>query len=199
MDTPDSSRTYNIIKNEGGFVLVMSMVALVTLTLLGVWAMSGSSIELLISGNHQRYEENFQIAEGAVVAQGGDLGFNRRAWYEISDPNAKGVPLVPNTEADFDPGGDKNGNATPMLDFNAASVNNQKVNHTLWPTQNLLGNIVNNQYDYTYLTTYLYDTTPPKGTGEDFAAYKFRVNSNKTLALELGGLKLGPRVVSFED
>lgn len=205
-------------KNEDGFILVLSLVALVTLSLLGVWAMNTASVEMLISGNHQRFEEQFQIAEGGVSAQGGDLGFNRKEWYEISDPNAKGIPLIPEDAGDFDPGGDKleaDGITViddPQDDFTAATELNQKTNPDLWPTENLIPEtlddpaapgtplkLADNEYDYTYLTTYLYDTEPPKGTGEEFAAYKFRVNSNKTLDLELGGLKIGPKVVSFED
>jgi hypothetical protein len=196
-----------IIGNEEGFVLVLALSALVTLTLLGIWAMNSSNIELLISGNHQRFEEGFQVADGATNAEGGELGFSRQTWYEIPDPNDKGLPLVPTSVASYDPGGDIDTSKLPDPgksapdNFDEAADSLRKSDPLFWPMQNLLRANANtmNEYDYAYLTTFLYDTVAPKGSGEDFAGYRFRINGNRNISVEMGGVKLGPKVVSFED
>lgn len=49
------------IKTEGGFVLVLTMVILVVLTILGLSATRLSRVELIVSGNDRIHKETFTL------------------------------------------------------------------------------------------------------------------------------------------
>lgn len=190
------SKCTRSLNNEGGFILVLTLAALVTLSVIGVWAMNNSSLENLIAGNHQRYEEEFQVSEGAISAEGGELGFSRTDWYKLPDSSeaAWGSLLVPDNDNDFDPGNDdvdvnNDGEGDAFTAHNAAATTDadRYANSMLWPYQNLTRDVVDNERDYRYLVTYLEASTAGKGEGEDMYAYKFRVNANRTLNVEIGG------------
>ena len=54
-------------RNEEGFVLVTAMLIMVVLTILGIAALSNTSIELQIAGNDRRHKEAFAEAEAGAV------------------------------------------------------------------------------------------------------------------------------------
>jgi Tfp pilus assembly protein PilX len=56
------------LKNEGGTILVISLIVLALATMIGIAATMTASIELQISGNDMHYTENFYRAEAAVMA-----------------------------------------------------------------------------------------------------------------------------------
>ena len=164
-----------MMKNEQGFVLVVSMVMLLLLTLLGIWALTTSSIELQISGNQQRYEQSFNVAEGGANFEATNLGFTARPAYQITDP----------------------GN---MLQDLTTGIYNDS---STWPAGCLvlagspvsIGSYVAGSdpaNEYRYFVTYLYPDVPPKGYDATmFSAYKFRIDGEKTVVIELGGIKVG--------
>jgi len=181
--------------SEAGFVLVAAMVVLLALTMFGVWAIRTSTLEIDIAGSMQRVEKEFNVAEGSIALEGGNLGFTTAAYYEIADPTKINHALVPPTEALFDPGGDT---AAPV--WTAAQQDNPAYQRTPgnWPMQNLLGNTTDDTFDYRYLVTYLYPDVPPKGyDAASFSGYKFRVQGQgvegmvSSQIIEVGGIKVG--------
>ena len=62
-----SNRTLpSCLNNEGGFVLISSLLTLVLLMLIGVAATTNTSLELQISGNDKVYRETFYQADGGT-------------------------------------------------------------------------------------------------------------------------------------
>lgn len=174
--------------SEAGFVLVAAMVVLLALTMFGIWAIRTSTLELDIAGSTQRAEKQFNVAEGAVAVEAGNLGFATETYYEVADPTQMNQPLVPQTEAEFDPGGDTA----------AAPAGVSPTDPATWPMQNLLQDDADDEFDYRYLVTYLYPDAPPKGyDASSFSGYKFRVEgqgmegSMGSLVIEVGGIKVG--------
>ena len=55
------------IKNESGSVIILAMIFLVLLTIIGLSAISTSTIEVQIAGNEVRYKKNLYRAEGAAM------------------------------------------------------------------------------------------------------------------------------------
>jgi hypothetical protein len=188
---------------ESGFVLVFSLVVLLMLSLFGAWALQTSNFELNIAGSLQQAERQFNIAEGAASTEAANLGFNRRTFYQISDPTKLNKPLhPPHTNAlQFDPGNDNPVEKTPEFE-----------DVTTWPWRNLWAVDDNddtwitmtakekslpehNDLDYRYLVTYLHPDVPPMGYDpSSFSGYKFRIQGNTartTMLVELGGTKIG--------
>lgn len=56
----------NCLRNEDGFVLIVAMVMLVILTMLGVFALNSTDIEIQIAGNDRVAKETFYRAEAGV-------------------------------------------------------------------------------------------------------------------------------------
>lgn len=176
---------------ESGFVLVMSLVILLMLSLFGIWAMQTSRSELDVAGGEQRIEKQFNVTEGAANSEAGNVGFSAKTFYLISDPTLTNRLLTPTTDATFDPGNDT---PTTLAGISAA-------NPVTWPWDNLLRNYDNlptntNQFDYRYLVTYLYADTPPMGYDPNsFSGYKFRIQGSTArlpqMVIELGGNKVG--------
>ena len=180
---------------ESGFVLVLAMVILLLLSLFGAWALQTSSFEHLVAGGLQQAEWQFNLAEGSASAEAGQVGFQTKDFYQLSDPSQYNRHLLPANDGEFDPGND-----TP----NAIGAIKPD-DHTSWPWDNLVRDYTNatvntNRYDYRYLVTYLHPTTPPMGYDTTmFSGYKFRIRGNTARGnianvgniIELGGSKVG--------
>ena len=175
---------------ESGFVLVLALVMLLLLSLFGAWALQTTTFELRVAGGLQQAERQFNLAEGAASGEAGQVGFQTKDFYQLSDPSRYNRDLLPANDGEFDPGND-----TPN-----AIGGIKPDDHTTWPWDNLLRNYDNapvntNGYDYRYLVTYLHPTAPPMGYDTTmFSGYRFRIRGNPTTAatvIELGGSKVG--------
>ncbi len=165
-----SKRTTLLITEEKGFVLVTSVIILLMLTLLGIWGLTTSTFELQITGNLQRYQKKFNIAEGSANVEATLVGFNARQAYRINDPMDFFKELTSAAGASFsDPG--------------------------TWPIGDIadpLGSPATPKIPYSYFVTYLYPDAPPKGySPNEASAYKFRINGRRDIIIELGGMKIG--------
>ena len=153
-----------LVNEEKGFALIVCMIMLLVLSLLGIWSLATSKVEMQIAGNQQRFDESFNIAEGGANTEATRLGFVDRTEYQVSDPTLMFQSLTP---GDID-------------------------NPATWPEDSLLAD--DPATAYRYFVTYLYPDVPPKEYGTDFSAYKFRINgapSGKLVNIELGGFKIG--------
>lgn len=177
---------------ESGFVLVLSLVILLMLTLFGAWVLQTSTFELKVAGGEQQIERQFNLAEGAANTEASKVGFSTQAWYKVTfDPSTShNIVMYPTSGSDFDPGGD------------AASIGvPDPTNFSTWPWENLLWpsntrtQATYNSMDYRYLVTYLYSDAPPMGYDpSSFSGYRFRIQGNAARAstlIELGGIKVG--------
>ena len=192
---------------KSGFVLVTTLGILLTISLLGSWALRTSMSELRVAGSLLRYESRFNISEGAVNTEAAMVGFFLRPFYSLSDPslsnwNSIMVPpgATPADELLFDPGKD----VDPVYG-GPGSVNVTDL--TTWPIENLLKeyDVADTpEFDYRYLAAYLGYGNVMGSSAEYFSAYNFRVqgaapspsglaNEPTPLVIELGGTKLGPK------
>jgi len=178
------------ISNENGSLLAVAMFCLLILSIFGTFALNTSDYEINIAGNQQRWEKNFNTSEGGTTLEGAHVGYagvnGLYTWYEISDPETYNTPLYPSTLASYDP----SGNDMPIAgtfpnDFDKDDSNS-------WPRQNLVSDLADDSYDYAYLVTYLYPDVPPKGMdATKFSSYKFRINGQRQVIIEMGGIKVG--------
>jgi|GEM_PF-366258 len=206
MDTKirQSNSAPQLCKDEQGFILVLSLMALVMVSLLGAWALTTSTFEIKIAGNEQIKEASFNISEGGVYLEGSKLGFTTSTnfnWYNVSDPSTLNQLLLPPLgTAGYDPGDDIP--AAVEANITIANIEGTPNDATMWPRQNLTADLSTNatvdahvaddSSDYAYLVRYLYPDIPPKGyDAGSFAAYKFRLNAEQTITVEIGGLKVG--------
>ena len=175
---------------ESGFVLVLALVMLLLLSLFGAWALQTSTFELRVAGGLQQAERQFNLAEGAASGEAGQVGFQTKDFYQLSDPSRYNRDLLPANDGEFDPGND-----TPN-----AIGGIKPDDHTTWPWDTLLRNHDNapvntNGCDYRYLVTYLHPTAPPMGYDTTmFSGYKFQIRGNPAdvaNVIELGGSKVG--------
>ena len=81
----------NTIDNEQGFVLVLSMVMLVILSLMGSFALNNTRMELQISGNERIAKDMFYVAESGWMR-----GFQ---WIE-NWGTSSAPPLINGADAD---------------------------------------------------------------------------------------------------
>lgn len=182
----------NCFNNEKGFALISAVLALLVVTLLGILAINTSVMEIKIAGNQQQWEESFNLGEGGAEVEATHVGYARSGvggfdWYEISDPSILGQYLLPH-QASYDPYNDMTTTDNFPSDFDASKA----VNSNNWPHQNLMQDANDDKYDYAYLVTYLYPDAPPKGyDASTFSGYKFRINGEKQVIIELGGIKVG--------
>jgi len=185
-------KKFNFAANEKGSILVIAMLVLCVLGLLGTFALNTTDFEINIAANQQNWEKDFNVSEGAANMEGTKVGYARTGvndWYEISDPETFNQYLVPpgtTPGSSYDPGSDMT-KAIPASFDDAAAAD-----YTLWPHQNLLENTADDTFDYAYLVTYLFPDVPPKGyDSSNFSGYKFRINGEKKISIELGGIKVG--------
>ncbi len=181
--------------DERGSALVACLLVLVVLTTLGILAVQTSVTETKIAANEQRWEEDFNLSEGGAEIEASHVGFARGgafSWYEISDPDNLNQLLVPPDSDTYDPGDDIVTGSFPD-DFLTLPSSDQTTDTRYWPRQNLRQDNTDDLFDYAYLVTYL--GASEKGLkGYDagtFAAYQFRINGAKIVAIELGGIKIG--------
>lgn len=185
--------------NDKGYILISSVLILFILTIIGTFALNSSVFELQIAGNQQQYQEKFNIVEGAVNKEGSGVGYagvfdlisNKELfpWYEVVDPENYNKILVPQSAAEFDPSGN-DADADFMASFNPDDVDAD--DSDTWPRQNLRSDTNDNVFDYQYLVTYLYPDTPPKGMdATKFSSYKFKINGQRQVIIEMGGIKIG--------
>lgn len=191
-----SIRSYN---NQRGFALVTSIMMLLAATVLGVMMMNSSETELLLSGALQRYEENFNIIEGAVTGESAAVGTSTPIEtvvdgvtisrdYTVEDPATHHQILSPtdSTQKVFNPYGD-----APLTTGTEGA----------WPMDNLLrsGLSSDNQFDYHYQTTFVgAGSVIPKGYGAgSVGSYEFIIRTNRINTLEVGGHKIGTKLTSF--
>lgn len=192
---------FSCFDSEKGSVMLVAIMILMLLTLIGIAATNTTSIENFIAGNEKVYKQDFYITEGGTnqeVSHVGYAGVNGLyTWYEISDPETYNQILFPNTPIDYDPSGNDMSSSvvTAVISKTAPYTNGPLVNDpTTWPRQNLMNNTADNNYDYAYLVTYLYPDVPPKGmNATKFSFYKFRINGQRQVAIEMGGGKVGPK------
>ncbi|MCF8056123.1 MAG: pilus assembly PilX N-terminal domain-containing protein [Desulfocapsa sp.] len=188
-------RRGKLLNDDQGFVLIFSLLALVMVSLCGSWALKTATYEMKIAANEQAMDSNFNVSEGGALLEGANVGFvpANTPWYRISDPSATNQvllpplpPLAPDTTT-YDPGNDM---AHPPVTF----VNRHRANSNNWPRQNLERNTTaaNNKTDYAYLVTYLHPDIAPKGYDAGaFSGYKFRLNGENIITIEVGGIKIG--------
>lgn len=176
------------VENERGFALVLALVALILLTLFGVWALQTSDFENRVAGNAQEAERHFNLSEGANSKEVTNLGYGIRPWLKLPNPNATDSMMLPPNDSQFDPG---NQTANTL-----AGV--RQDDERTWPWGNLEDKYdasADHRLDYRYLFTYLYADAPPMGFSADlFSSYKFRVQGNmarQPTVIETGGLKIG--------
>lgn len=173
---------------ESGFVLVLSLVILLMISLFGIWAMQTTKSELDVAGGSQRIEKKFNVAEGAANAETGNVGFSTKDFYKITfDPTTvHNQTMIPGA-GDFDPGTDRTSTVGALSAGDMVT----------WPWDNLLRDYTanTNAYDYRYLVTYLYSDVAPMGYDpSSFSAYKFRIQGNtarESTVVEMGGVKVG--------
>jgi len=182
----------SVFLNEKGSVLVVATLVLFVLSLLGMFALNTTDVEINIAANQQNWEKSFNVSEGGAKLEGTKVGFARTGvndWYEISDPGEFNQFLIPpgtTPGSTYDPGSDMT--ETIPNNFDATDADDYK----LWPHQNIMNDPADDIYDYAYLVTYLFPDVPPKGyDATNFAGYKFRINGEKKVVIELGGIKVG--------
>jgi len=77
-------RTFHMLKNEDGSVMVVGLLVLVMASLIGIAATTTSTIEVEVAGNDKTYKQNFYRAEGASVLAG-QLLENEKDATELND------------------------------------------------------------------------------------------------------------------
>ena len=156
--------------NQEGIALVVSIIVLFLLSLFGIWGLTRSTLELQISGNQQRYDENFNVSEGGANIEATYVGFSVRSEYKITDPSNLNNDL---TVGNFD-------------------------DISTWPVDKLISTSSDSRYIYSYFVTYLYPDAPPKGYDPSmFSGYKFRISGYHRSLIELGGMKIGVQSIMF--
>ena len=78
----------SLLNNENGSVIVMALIFLVLLTVLGMSAISTSSIEVQIAGNGMRYKQNLYLAEAAAMEAVQRLEDGVEANITVGNPSA---------------------------------------------------------------------------------------------------------------
>ncbi len=181
--------------NEKGLALISAVLALLVVTVLGILAINTSVMEIQIAGNQQQWQEDFNMSEGGAEVEATHVGYARPGvggfdWYEISDPSIFDQYLLP-PQASYDPYDDMTSTDNFPDDFD----NDKADNPNNWPHQNLMQDANDDKYDYAYLVTYLYPDAPPKGyDASTFSGYKFRIDGEKQVVIEVGGIKVGVKI-----
>ena len=91
-----------ILKNQEGSVIVISLIVLLMLTMLGIWANNNSTIELQIAGAEKEQKIVFYAADAGIEAGRAALGriknVDRGNWDKLLEnegkPNDEKVELV---------------------------------------------------------------------------------------------------------
>ena len=62
------------LREEDGSILIVTLIILVLLTLLGIFATRTSEVEIQIAGNDMRYKRNLYSADAAAMECAGEIG-----------------------------------------------------------------------------------------------------------------------------
>ena len=201
MDRPLYEMTRHIgpVFNDRGSVLVVCLFIMVVLATVGVIALQTSVTETRISANEQRWEEDFQVSDGAPIVEAAKVGFARPGfweWYQIANPDLSNAFLLPDSDSAYDPGDDITVGSSFPGDFESLPQSQQFTDYRYWPHENLIQDTADNLFDYAYLVTFVgaSDVSGIKGyNAGNYTAYEFRINSNKNVNVEMGGIKIGPK------
>ena len=187
--------------NQQGFALISAILLLFAATILGLMVMNSSDMEVLLSGAQQRYENNFNVSEGAASVESAAIGSaDAITWnidgtdytrtYAVVDPGTQDQILSPKASSDnlFDPGDDMS--IPDSYTINMSSPPDD------WPMDNLMHSAADSDdpYDYHYRSVYKHATNPPKGyDATKFSGYLFQISAQRTTEIEVGGSKVGPK------
>ena len=61
------NKAYSLLMNEGGSVIVFTLLVLSLLTFIGLAAIRNADTEIEIAGSELKYQRNFYLAEGAAM------------------------------------------------------------------------------------------------------------------------------------
>jgi len=86
------------MRNEKGIVLVIAVLAMITVTILGIAAMMTSDIEVRVSGNQRCMDAAFYAADGGI-----DNGLNWLANSGAAKPDDSRLPTMKETTDIPDP------------------------------------------------------------------------------------------------
>lgn len=184
---------HKVCSSQDGSVLAIAIFCLFVLSIFGTFALNTADFEMNIASNQQQREQNFNTSEGGVYREGFHVGFagvsGNWTWFEISDPNTPNQFLLPTGTtpgSQYDPGSDMT-QAIPTT-----FTDTQAQQYEVWPRENLMSDTTDDKYDYSYLVTYLSPgVTPPGYNANKFSAYKFRLNGQRQVVIEIGGMKIG--------
>jgi hypothetical protein len=90
------------MRDERGIVLVIAVLAMVTVTFLGIAAMMTSDIEVRMSGNQRSMDAAFYVADGGI-----DNGLHWMTKSGAAKPAEDDLPTMKETKDAPDPGNDK--------------------------------------------------------------------------------------------
>ena len=201
-----AQKHYQPFRDEQGFVLILSLVLLILITLFGVWALQTSDFENKVAGNAQIAGRQFNLSEGANYTTAARVGSSRTGdnswnkWFIPPDLVKDNQVL---TVPEFNPGG-REDETIPTSDNERYKPEDENT----WPWNNLevqykedgtvdkiLGAYV---LDYRYLVTYIGAQTATQGYDAGmFTAYTFRIQGNmakQSMIVETGGKKIGMRL-----
>lgn len=186
--------------SEKGFALITAIMMLFAATVMGLMVMNSSEIGIILSGAQQRYEDNFNVADGGMAFEAAAVGRAQtisgvtpdgtayERSYAITNPENPEQTLSPQeSNSAYDPGDDIGDSVV----FASAS-------EETWPMFNLLRSTSDqdDRFDYHYLVEFRGSgTSIPKGySAEKFTNYQFRISANRSTTIEAGGNKIGPKI-----
>lgn len=202
-------------RNEEGYILVLTLVVLLLLTLFGVWALNSSDFENRVAGNMQQAERIFNVNDAAATTEASKIMNGRRSWWVVERPRELYRVRLPDTIEGFDPfraaGGrpratsEDLATAKDLADEGDDTELKRRTDY--WPWDNLVGDyqsapagdgVFGPNRDYRYLVTYLYPDKPPQGEDATlFSGFKFRVQAGsqgQSGIVEAGGVAVGDKV-----
>lgn len=89
------------MRNERGVVLVIAILAMITVTILGIAAMMTSDIEVRMSGNQRSMDAALYAADGGI-----DRGLSWLVGSGVTKPDDSRLPTMDETEENPDPEND---------------------------------------------------------------------------------------------
>ncbi len=90
-------------ENEQGFILIITMLVLVVLTILCIGALDNSTFEVQIAANDRAGRVAFNLADGGVYAAGKLLGQTIESINNISYDNLYYLNILDPEDADYSP------------------------------------------------------------------------------------------------
>jgi hypothetical protein len=187
------------VQNENGYMLITAIMLLFVATVLGLMVNNSSLTEIMLSGALQRYEEDFNTTEGAVmlearaVSSGVTISRNgvERSYAIANDKDVTsidGLLLSPTNPSEkvFDPGSDMD-----TSEFDTMTVDTPP---SQWPMDNLLHSDASaaDRYDYHYRVICSHGDVPVKGfDAGSFTGYVFEIGAKRNARIDIRGKKIG--------